>query len=105
MCSPSRALFQLLHYICTGGGGGDVDLHRRPLLLPAVQHQAEASRRHSNYYILSILVYSIVRMQNVSCSFEAEAGSFEAAAARRLLLLLLRDILKSSFLKTRSFSM
>ena len=103
MCSPSRALFQLLHYICTGGGGGDVDLHRRPLLLPAVQHQAEASRRHSNYYIL-ILVYSIVWMQNVSCSFEAEAGSFEAAAARRRLLLL-RDILKSSFLKTRSFSM
>ena len=104
MCSLSRALFQLLHYICTGGGGGDVDLHRRPLLLPAVQHQAEASRRHSNYYIL-ILVYSIVWMQNVSCSFEAEAGSFEAAAARRRLLLLLRDILKSSFLKTRSFSM
>lgn len=104
MCSLSRALFQLLHYICTGGGGGDVDLHRRPLLLPAVQHQAEASRRHSNYYIL-IVVYSVVRMQNVSCSFEAEAGSFEAAAARRRLLLLLRDILKSSFLKTRSFSM
>ena len=104
MCSLSRALFQLLHYICTGGGGGDVDLHRRPLLLPAVQHQAEASRRHSNYYIL-IVVYSVVRMQNVSCSFEAEAGSFEAAAARRRLLLLLRYILKSSFLKTRSFSM
>ena len=104
MCSLSRALFQLLHYICIGGGGGDVDLHRRPLLLPAVQHQAEASRRHSNYYIL-IVVYSVVRMQNVSCSFEAEAGSFEAAAARRRLLLLLRDILKSSFLKTRSFSM
>ena len=104
MCSLSRALFQLLHYICTGGGGGDVDLHRRPLLLPAVQHQAEASRRHSNYYIL-IVVYSVVRMQNVSCSFEAEAGSFEAAAARRRLLLLLRDNLKSSFLKTRSFSM
>ena len=103
MCSLSRALFQLLHYICTGGGGGDVDLHRRPLLLPAVQHQAEASRRHSNYYIL-IVVYSVVRMQNVSCSFEAEAGSFEAAAARRRQLLL-RDILKSSFLKTRSFSM
>ena len=29
-------------------------------------------------------------MQNVSCSFEAEAGSFEAAAARRRLLLLAR---------------
>ena len=57
MCSLSRALFQLLHYICTGGGGGDVDLHRRPLLLPAVQHQAEASRRHSNYYILILANY------------------------------------------------